>query len=145
MDGVPGDPGPVGDHGLPGQMGPPGLGGCLLPKHEKITRRMIELGYITEITEDIYYNSPNEQYRESVRLFHNHLVNEFMEHKRHYTESSHDTVKRQVKPSNDCRTVPVMPGPKGKAGVPGLRGAPGQSGIPGRPGIDELAMCLLNK
>ena len=137
LDGVPGDPGPLGDRGLPGQIGPPGLGGCSLPEDEKITRRMIELEYITEVTEDIYHNSPNEQYKESVRKFHNHLVNEFMQHKEVIESSKHDIhsrVNRQVKSSIDCGGVPVIPGPTGEAGVPGLRGAPGQSGIPGRPG-----------
>ena len=134
LDGTPGDPGPVGSPGIPGRIGPPGLGGCPLPKHA--TRRMIELGYITEVTEDIYYNSPNEQYKESVRIFHNHLVSEFMQHKRDIESSSqeHNRVNRQAEPSVDCRGVPVIPGPKGDPGIPGLAGAPGQSGIPGRPG-----------
>jgi len=137
LDGAPGDPGPPGNRGLPGQIGPPGLGGCPLPKHEKITRRMIELGYVTEVIEDIYYSSLNEQYKESVRTFHNHLVNEFIQYKKDIESSMHDIhgrVNRQVESSIDCGGVPVIPGPTGEAGVPGLPGGPGQSGIPGRSG-----------
>lgn len=137
LDGPPGDPGPPGDQGLPGLMGPPGLGGCPLPKHEKVTRRMIELGYITEVTEDIYYNTADEQDKESVRTFHNHLVKEFIQYKEDIELSNHDThsrVNRQAESSIRCKGVPVIPGPTGEAGIPGLGGAPGQSGIPGRPG-----------
>lgn len=136
LDGPPGDPGPVGDRGLPGPMGPPGLGGCPLPKHA--TRRMIELGYITEVTEDMYYNSPSGQYKESVRTFHNHLVKELMRHKKDVELSNygiHSRANRQAESSTDCGGVPLIPGSKGEAGVPGIVGAPGQSGIPGRPGI----------
>ena len=135
LDGESGDHGPVGSPGLPGRIGPPGLGGCPLPKHA--TRRMIELGYMTEITEDIYYSSPNDQHKESVRKFHNHLVNEFMQHKREVESSNQEIyyrVNRQTESSADCRGVPLIPGPKGDPGVPGLPGALGQSGIPGRPG-----------
>jgi len=135
LSGVSGDPGPLGDRGLPGQMGPPGLRGCPLPKDEKIKRRMVELGYITEVIEDIYYNSPDKQYKESVRKFHNHLVNEFMQHKKDIKHGIHDRVNREVESSIDCGGVPVIPGPTGEAGEPGLPGASGQSGIPGRPGI----------
>ena len=134
LDGIPGNPGPMGKPGLPGRIGPPGLGGCPLPKHA--TRRMIELGYVTEVTEDIYYNSHNEHYKESVRKFHNHLVNEFMQHKRDIEQSSlRNRVNRQTESFVDCRGVPVIAGPKGDPGIQGLPGAPGQSGIPGRPGI----------
>ena len=136
LDGAPGDPGPAGSPGLPGRIGPPGLGGCPLPKHA--TRRMIELGYMTEVIEDMYYNSPDKQYKENVRIFHNHLVSEFMQHKRDIELSNQEIhnsrVSRQVESSVDCRGVPVIPGPKGEPGIPGLSGAPGQSGIPGRPG-----------
>lgn len=145
LDGIPGDPGPVGDPGRPGRMGPPGLGGCPLPKHA--TRRMIELGYITEITEDIYYNSLNEKYKESVRTFHNHLVKEFMQHKEHMelaSHKAHSRVGRQTKSSADCGGVPVVPGPKGEAGVPGLAGGPGQSGIPGRSGANLIMVIKCN-
>ena len=136
MDGAPGDPGPIGDPGSPGPTGPPGLGGCPLPKHA--TRRMIQLGYITKVTEDIYYNSPNKHYKESVRKFHNHLVEEFMQHTRDIELSSHDIynrVNRQAESVNDCGGVRLVPGPEGDAGVSGLDGPPGQSGIPGRPGM----------
>ena len=132
MDGESGDPGPVGDRGLPGPMGPPGLGGCPLPKHA--TRRMIELGYITEVTEDIYYNSPNKEYKESVRKFHNHLVEEFIQHKQEIELSGHkihSRINRQTESSIDCGGVPLIPGPEGDTGIRGLVGPPGQSGIPG--------------
>ena len=135
MDGAPGDPGPIGNPGPSGPTGPPGLGGCPLPKHA--TRRMIKLGYITKITKDIYYNSPNKHYKESVRKFHNRLVEEFMQHKKDIELSSHDIynrVNRQSESSINCGGVPLLPGPKGETGVSGLVGLPGQSGIPGRPG-----------
>ena len=156
LSGAPGDQGPPGRRGQPGPVGPPGLGGCPVPDHE-MTRRAVELGYITEVTKELYYGSSNKQYKKSVRRFHNHLVNKIMEHKKEFKKvmSSQETVSqvnsgvdhnrltRQTEYSDElraressieCGGVPVLPGPNGEDGVRGPPGMPGQNGIPGRPG-----------
>ena len=121
-----------------------------------MTRRALEMGYITEITKELYYGSSDKQYKKSVRRFHNHLVNQIMEHKKEFKKvvSSHQTASkvksgvinqnrftRQTKSSDElrqssfeCGGVPVLPGAKGEDGVRGPPGLTGQNGIPGRPG-----------
>lgn len=155
MNGAPGDQGPPGRRGPPGPVGPPGLGGCPLPD-PKMTRRALELGYITEVTTNLYYSSSDEQYKRSVRKFHNHIVKELIQHKEQLKEAKasqqgasqvnsevdHNRPARQTEDSSDeqrqasieCGGVPILPGPKGEAGVRGPPGAKGQNGIPGRPG-----------
>lgn len=107
---------------------------------------MAELGYITVITEEIYNGESDKKYKESVRRFHNHLVNEYMEHKeeslKRTTQTNskelHDRSSRQVEPDedDDCGGVLVLSGSQGEPGIAGLPGSPGQSGTPGRPGND---------
>jgi len=101
---------------------------------------MAELGYITVVTEEIYNEESDKQYKESIRRFHNHLVNEYMEHKEESSKWAtevelHGRSSRQVEAEkDDCGGVLVLPGPQGEPGVTGLPGSPGQSGVPGRPG-----------
>ena len=107
---------------------------------------MAELGYITVVTEEIYDKESDKQYKESVRRFHNHLVNEYMEHKEESlkwttqvkSKELHDRSSRQVEAEeeDDCGGVLVLTGPQGEPGITGLPGSPGQSGVPGRPGIN---------
>ena len=154
LNGAPGDQGPPGRRGPPGSVGPPGLGGCPVPDHE-MTRRALELGYITEITKELYHGSSNKQYKKSVRRFHNHLVNKIMEHKTEFKKVmssqqtasqvksgvDHNRLTRQTEDftelresSIECGGVPILTGSEGEAGVRGPPGIPGQNGIPGRPG-----------
>ena len=155
LSGAPGDQGLPGRRGPPGPVGPPGLGGCPQPDHE-LVRRALELGYITEVTKELYYGSSNKQYKKSVQRFHNHLVNKIMEQKKEFKkvksqhqEASqisngvdHNRFTRQMKSSLDelressfeCGGVPILPGPQGDDGVRGPPGMPGENGIPGRPG-----------
>ena len=135
-------------------MGPPGLGGCPAPDHE-MTRRALELGYITEVTEQLYHSSTDKQYRRSVRKFHNHIVTKLMEHKEmlkralssqeeasqlnseddqgRFTRQTEYTDEERAS-SIECGGVPILPGPQGEAGVRGPPGIPGKNGIRGRPG-----------
>ena len=120
-----------------------------------MTRRALELGYISEVTKELYYGSSDKQYKKSVREFHNHLVDKIMEHKKQYKKVmasqqgtfqaingvNHSRFTRQIelsdnlrKSSLECGGVPILPGLKGEAGVKGLPGILGQNGIPGRPG-----------
>ena len=154
LNGAPGDQGPPGRRGQPGPVGPPGQGGCPLLDHE-LALRAVELGYITEVTKELYYGSFDKQYKKSVRRFHNHLVNEIMEHKKefknvmssqqtasHVTSGvNHNRLTRHTKSSDElressfeCGDAPILPGPKGEDGVKGPPGVAGQNGIPGRPG-----------
>ena len=154
LNGASGDQGPPGRRGQPGSIGPPGLGGCPVPDHE-MTRRALELGYITEITKELCHGSSDKQYKKSVRRFHNHLVNKIMEYKKEFknvmssqqTASqvnsgvNHNRLTRQTKSSDElrelsfeCGGIPILPGSKGKAGVRGPPGLTGQNGMPGRPG-----------
>ena len=126
-----------------------------------MTRRALELGYITEVTKELYYGSSDKQYRKSVRRFHNHLVNKLIEHKKEYkkvmssqqgtfqvfNEVNRNRFTRQIeslrKSSLECGGVPILPGLKGETGVKGLSGIPGQNGIPGRPGnYISMYSCL---
>ena len=162
MNGASGDQGPPGSRGPPGSVGPPGLGGCPVPDHE-MTRRALELGYITEITKELYHGSSNKQYKKSVRRFHNHLVNKIMEHKKEFKKVvpsqqttsqvnsgvDHNRFTRQAEysaelreSSIECGGVPILPGPKGEAGVRGPPGIPGQNGIPGRSGKYNIVTYL---
>jgi len=98
---------------------------------------MAELGYITVVTEEIYNEESDKQYKESVRRFHNHLVNEYMETSSKWATQAefHVRSSRQVEAEeDDCGGILVLPGPQGEPGVTGLPGSPGQSGVPGRPG-----------
>ena len=117
-----------------------------------MTRRALELGYITEVTKELYGSTSNKQYKKSVRRFHNHLVNKIIEHKKEFMSSQqtnlqindgfeHSRLTRQAKSSDElrkssfeCGGVPILPGPKGNDGVRGPPGMPGGNGIPGRPG-----------
>ena len=117
-----------------------------------MTRRALELGYITKVTKDLYYGSSDKQYKKSARRFHNHLVNKIMEHKKEFMSSQqidsrindgfeHNRLTRQAKSSEelressfDCGGVPILPGPKGNDGVRGPPGISGRNGISGRPG-----------
>ena len=151
LSGAPGDQGLPGRRGPPGPVGPPGLGGCPQPDHE-LVRRALELGYITEITKELYYGSSDKQHKKSVQRFHNHLVNKVIEYKKEIKKVNqkasqinkgvdHNRFTRQMKPSDElressfeCGGVPILPGPKGNDGVRGPPGMPGENGIPGRPG-----------
>ena len=154
LSGVPSDQGPPGRRGQPGPVGPPGLGGCPVPDHE-MTRRALELGYVTEITKELYYGSSDKQYKKSVRRFHNHLVNKIMEHKKEFEKAmssqqtasqvnsrvDHNRLTRQTEYSDElressfeCGGVLVLPGPKGETGVRGSPGLTGENGMPGRSG-----------
>ena len=159
MNGAPGNQGPPGRRGQPGSVGPSGLGGCPVPDHEMI-RRASELGYITEVTKELYHGSSDIQFKKSVRRFHNHLVNKIMDHKKEFknfmssqqtasqqTASQvdsgvdHNRFTRQTKSSDElressfeCGGIPILPGPKGEDGVRGPPGVASQNGIPGRPG-----------
>ena len=164
LNGAPGDQGSPGLRGPPGPVGPPGLGGCPVPDHE-MTRRALELGYITEITKELYHGSSNKQYKKSVRRFHNHLVNKIIEHKKEFKKViSSYRIPSQMKSgvinqnrftrqtesfdelrqsSFECGGVPVLPGAKGEDGVRGPPGIPGQNGIPGRPGKQKYIIVYL--
>ena len=154
LNGAPGEQGLPGLRGQPGPVGPPGLGGCPAPDHE-MTRRALELRYITEVTNELYHSSSDKQYKRSVRKFHNHIVTKLMEHKEKLkstmssqqettqlnSEVDQDRFTRQTEyadeqraSSIECGGVPILPGPQGEAGVRGPPGLPGQNGIRGRPG-----------
>ena len=159
LNGPPGDQGTPGLRGPPGPAGPPGLGGCPSPDHE-MTHRALELGYITEVTEELYYGSSDRQYKRSVRKFHNHMVTKIMEHKEELKKvmSSQQEASQlsdgvdQSRPTREtdysdemressieCGGVPIFPGPKGEQGVRGPPGIPGQNGMPGRAGVVTVA------
>ena len=117
-----------------------------------MTHRALELGYITDVTKELYYGSSDREYKKSIQRFHNHLVNKIMKHKEELMSSQqtdsrindgfeHSRLTRQAKfpdelreSSFECGGVPILPGPKGNDGVRGPPGMPGGNGIPGRPG-----------
>ena len=151
LDGPPGEPGPRGPRGQPGPPGSPGLAGCPLPEGHKLSRRMTELGYITEVTEKIYHHTVNNKVKRLVGKFHNHLVDEMIEHKetlekiRHTsdvtTTSTHKRGTRQITSTEKCGDAILIPGTNGDPGVMGLPGPTGQNGLPGRPG--KLLQCKI--
>jgi len=146
LDGPPGDPGIHGPRGKPGLPGPPGLAGCPPPPGHKLSRRMTELGYITEVTEKIYHHTVKKEVKRSVSKFHNHLVDEMIEHKEKLeltklnskanNKNAHERGTRQMISSQlqECGGTPLIPGATGEPGMKGRPGLPGQNGLPGRPG-----------
>ena len=157
LNGTPGDHGPPGVRGRQGPVGPPGLGGCPAVDHE-MARRAVELGYITEVTKELYYGSSDREYKRSIRNFHNHMVTKIMEHKKELKKAmstqqetsqfnsgvDQNRFTRQTDYSDElrqssieCGGVPLLPGPKGEPGVRGSPGMPGQNGLPGRPGKEN--------
>ena len=130
-----------------------------------MARRAVELGYITEVTEELYHGSSDQQYKRSVKHFHNHLIKKITQHKEEIQkvmssqEASQDNSKvdhrkftRQTdssaetrESSIECGGIPISPGPKGDAGVRGPPGMPGENGTPGRPGkTTDLFMCFID-
>ena len=126
-----------------------------------MTRRALELGYITEVTKELYYGSSDRQYKKSIQKFHNHLVNKIKEHKKELMSSQqtdsqinngfeYSRLTRQTKfsdelrePSSECDGgAPILPGPKGNDGIRGPPGIPGGNGIPGRPGKYTANLCI---
>ena len=107
---------------------------------------MTELGYITEVTEKIYHHTVNSKVKQSVGKFHNHLVDEMIEHKERLEKTKHtleatktdihlyNRATRQIIPSLQCGGIPLIPGAKGDPGVRGPPGPSGQNGLSGRPG-----------
>jgi len=105
---------------------------------------MTELGYITEVTEKIYYHTVKKEVKRSVSKFHNHLVDEMIEHKEKFestklssevsSKEAHSRATRQIVSSEECEGVPLIPGATGEPGMRGRPGPPGQNGLPGRPG-----------
>ena len=151
LNGAPGDHGLPGVRGRPGLVGPPGLGGCPILDHE-MARRALELGYITEVTKELYHGSFDREYKRSVRNFHNHIVTKIMEHKKELNKAmpsqqgtsqfnsgvNQNRFTRQTDYFNKPRQFSIecggAPGLKGEPGVRGHPGKPGNRGIPGRPG-----------
>jgi len=116
---------------------------------------MTELGYITEVTEKIYHHTVKKGVKRSVSKFHNHLVDEMIEHKEKFEstkldsevnhKNTHEKYTRQIIPSKlkECGGVPLIPGNTGEPGMRGRRGPPGQNGLPGRPGEAKMKMILI--
>lgn len=159
LNGPPGNQGPPGYQGPPGPAGPPGLGGCPSPDHEK-TRRAVELGYMTEVTKELYHSSSHGRYKESVRAFHNHLVNILSEHKKEFkkilssqqgtsqinSEDDHSRFTRQSESEIEEREDPEIEEGEDPeideressiecGGVPILSGPQGDTGVRGPPGV----------
>ena len=138
-NGAPGLRGPIGNQGVPGPPGrpgppgPPGLAGCPLPKNNKLSRRIREVGHIFSSTTELY-NSLGIENQMSADEFYDYIMEGPKNTVPNYLYSDDSRAARSTESSTDCNGIEVIPGPKGSpgvSGVPGNDGTKGESGIPG--------------